>query len=89
MLVFYNTWSIEEKAMEIAIKYECCYWSEPLCIICRHGEVLKMCTPWWNDSYQCYILNYTLMTFLSVMQQLVHNCASKKTNRKTATFLLT
>lgn len=37
---------------------------------------------WWYNSYQCYILNYTLMTFLSVMQQLVHNCASKKKNNE-------
>lgn len=37
---------------------------------------------WWYNSYQCYILNYTLMTILSVMQQLVHNCASKKNNEK-------
>lgn len=37
---------------------------------------------WWYNSYQCYILNYTWVTFLSVMQQLVHNCASKKKNNE-------
>lgn len=69
MWVFYNIWSIEEKVMEIVIKYECCYWLELLCIICCYGEVLKMCIFWmkwfllmlyfklyFNDVFVSYVI---------------------------------
>lgn len=83
MLVFYNTWSIEEKAMEIAIKYECCYWSEPLCIICRHGEVLKMCTPWMKWLLSMLHLNLhfndVFVSYATIGAQL---CIQKKQTEK-------